>query len=261
MYFEFQSDITFTSAVTGWRKMKFKYVTLTDKGLKRTDNEDAFGVFDVEDGLLVLVCDGLGGNKAGDIASRLAVQTISKTFTKLKGIEYLERIRLSILEANKTVVDESNKDFDRKGMATTVEALFLKDDNAYWGHVGDSRIYYLRNNKLKQLSKDHSLVQKLIDEGYLTLKEAENHPNKNIIMRALGDSNSLDVDLSKLKINSNDSSKFFVCTDGVTTVLNDNDLEKLLVNKNIHYTSEMIANLVDKRGAPDNYTFVIIAKN
>ncbi len=241
--------------------MKFKYVTLTDKGLKRTDNEDAFGIFEADEGLLAVVCDGLGGNKAGDIASKLAVQTIAKTFTALKGNEYLERIKISILEANKIVMEESNKDFDRKGMATTVEALFLKDDNAYWGHVGDSRIYYLRNNKLKQLSKDHSLVQKLIDEGYLTFKEAENHPNKNIIMRALGDSNSLEVDLSKLKINPNDSSKFFICTDGVTTVLNNNELEKLLVNKNIHYISEMIANLVEKRGAPDNYTFVIIARS
>lgn len=240
--------------------MKFKYVTLTDRGLKRTDNEDSLGVFEAEGGLLTIVCDGLGGNKAGDIASKLAVQTISKTFTTLKGAEYLERIRLSILEANKTVIDESNKDFDRKGMATTVEVLFLKDDNAYWGHVGDSRIYYLKNNKLKRLSKDHSLVQKLIDEGYLTLKEAENHPNKNIIMRALGDSDILEVDLSKLKINPNDSGKFFVCTDGVTTVVNDSELEKLLENKNIHYISEMIANLVEKRGAPDNYTFVIITK-
>ena len=241
--------------------MKFKYVTLTDIGLKRTDNEDSFGVFETEGGLLAVVCDGLGGNKAGDIASKLAVQAISKTFTTLKGAEYLERIRFSILEANKIVIDESNKDFDRKGMATTVEVLFLKDDNAYWGHVGDSRIYYLKNNKLKQLSKDHSLVQKLIDEGYLTLKEAENHPNKNIIMRALGDSNSLEVDLSKIKINPDDPGKFFVCTDGVTTVVNDSELEKLLENKNIHYISEMIANLVEKRGAPDNYTFVIIAKS
>ncbi len=238
--------------------MKFKYVTLTDTGLKRTENEDSFGVFEVENGLLAVVCDGLGGNKAGDIASKLAVQTISTTFQNLEEVEYLERIRLSILEANKIVMEESSKDFDRKGMATTVEALFLKDDTAYWGHVGDSRLYYLKNKKLKQLSKDHSLVQKLIDEGYLTLKEAENHPNKNIIMRALGDSENVEVDVSKLKINPDDSSKFFICTDGVTTVIQNNELEEILISDNSHYISEVIANLVEKRGAPDNYTFVII---
>ena len=238
--------------------MKFKYVTLTDVGLKRSDNEDSFGVFDVEDGLLVVVCDGLGGNKAGDVASKLAVQTIAKTFQNLSDTEYLERIKLSILEANKKVMEESNKDFDRKGMATTAETLFLKDDTAFWGHVGDSRIYYLKNNKLKQLSKDHSLIQKLIDEGYLTLKEAENHPNKNIIMRALGDSDNVEVDVSKMKINAADFGKFFICTDGVTTVVQNDELEKILNNDNVHYISEVIANLVEKRGAPDNYTFVII---
>ena len=238
--------------------MKFKYVTLTDVGLKRSDNEDSFGVFDVENGLLVVVCDGLGGNKAGDVASKLAVQTIAKTFQNLSDTEYLERIKLSILEANKKVMEESNKDFDRKGMATTAETLFLKDDTAFWGHVGDSRIYYLKNNKLKQLSKDHSLIQKLIDEGYLTLKEAENHPNKNIIMRALGDSDNVEVDVSKMKINASDFGKFFICTDGVTTVVQNDELEKILNNDNVHYISEVIANLVEKRGAPDNYTFVII---
>jgi serine/threonine protein phosphatase PrpC len=238
--------------------MKFKYVTLTDTGLKRIENEDSFGVYNVEGGLLVVVCDGLGGNKAGNVASKLAVETISKTFQSLNSAEYLDRIRLSILEANKIVIEESNKDFDRKGMATTVETLFLKGDTAYWGHVGDSRIYYLKNNKLKQLSKDHSLVQKLIDEGYLTLKEAENHPNKNIIMRALGDSENVEVDTSKLKISREDSGKSFVCTDGVTTVLQNDELESILVNNNPHYISEAIASLVEKRGAPDNYTFVII---
>ncbi len=238
--------------------MKFKYVTLTDTGLKRTENEDSFGVYDVEGGLLVVVCDGLGGNKAGEIASKLAVQTIAKTFQDLTDTEYLERIKASILEANKVVVEESNKDFDRKGMATTVETLFLKDDTAYWGHVGDSRIYCLKGDKLKQLSKDHSLVQKLIDEGYLTLKEAENHPNKNIIMRALGDSDSLEIDISKLKINTKEKIRFFMCTDGVTTVVQNDELESILSNDNPHYISEVIANLVEKRGAPDNYTFVII---
>ena len=238
--------------------MKFKYVTLTDVGLKRSDNEDSFGVYEVDNGLLVIVCDGLGGNKAGDIASKLAVQTIAQTFQNLTDTECLERIKLSILEANKKVMEQSNKDFDMKGMATTAETLFLKDDTAFWGHVGDSRIYYLKNQKLKQLSKDHSLIQKLIDEGYLTLKEAENHPNKNIIMRALGDSENVEVDVSKLKINPAEFGKFFVCTDGVTTVLQNDELEKILNNNNVHYISEVIANMVEKRGAPDNYTFVII---
>jgi len=144
-------------------------------------------------------------------------------------------------------------------MATTIEVLFLKDNNAYWGHVGDSRIYFLRNGNLKQLTKDHSLVQKLVDEGYLTIKEAENHPNKNIIMRALGDNNNVEIDLSKIKLNSSDDFLFFMCTDGVTGVMNDNELEKIFSNYN--KINDTLTKQIIQRGAPDNFSFVIIAKN
>jgi len=240
--------------------MKFSYATQSDVGLKRSDNEDHLGVFELNEGLLVVVCDGLGGNKAGDIASKLAVKTVEESFRNLTDKDILERIKHSILDANKMVVDESNKDFDMKGMATTVEVLFLQNDTAYWGHVGDSRIYYLKNDKLIQLSKDHSLVQKLVDEGYLTLKEAENHPNKNIIMRALGDSASIEVDLSKLKISPKDNGKFFVCTDGVTGVVNDSELEQILQNPDLDSIVQQLSVLVEDRGAPDNFSFVVIGR-
>lgn len=241
--------------------MSFRYITQSNTGLKRSENEDALGVFEIDNGMLVIVCDGLGGNKAGEVASQLAVKTIASKFKETRGKDILERIKTSILEANRTVLEESNKDFDRKGMATTVEALYLKDDNAYWGHVGDSRIYYLKGGKLKQLSKDHSLVQKLVDEGYLTLKEAEHHPNKNIIMRALGDNTSVEVDLSKLKISSSDKGKFFLCTDGVTTVVNDSELEELLSGDDFDQISDELSSLVEERGAPDNFSFVILSRD
>ena len=241
--------------------MSFRYITQSNTGLKRDDNEDALGVYEIEDGLLVIVCDGLGGNKAGEVASNLAVKTIASKFKETNEKDILERLRSSVLEANKTVLEESNKDFDMKGMATTVEVLYLKDDNAYWAHVGDSRIYYIKGGKLKQLSKDHSLVQKLVDEGYLTLKEAEHHPNKNIIMRALGDNVSVEVDLSKLKISASDKGKFFLCTDGVTTVVKDSELEKILSGDNFDEMSDEISSLVEERGAPDNFSFVILSRD
>ncbi len=240
--------------------MKFKHTFVSKIGLKRIDNEDSVGVFEVEDGLLAIVCDGLGGNKAGEVASKLTVETIYDVFKNMNQNDFLVRIQNSITEANNTVLEKSSNDVDLNGMATTAEVLFLKGDNAYWGHVGDSRIYNLRNGKLKQLTKDHSLVQKLVDEGYLTLKEAENHPNKNIIMRALGDKNAVDIDLSKLKISQRDDFKFFVCTDGVTAVLGDSDLQSLLKLKDINIIADKVCNLVEERGAPDNYTFVLISK-
>jgi PPM family protein phosphatase len=240
--------------------MKFVYSSLSKTGLRRNTNEDYLGVFELEGGLLVVVCDGLGGNKAGEVASRLTVESIYKSFTGSDEHDYLARIKNSIANANKHINQVSSANNDFKGMATTVEVLYIKDYVAYWGHVGDSRIYYMHNEKLKQISKDHSLVQKLVDEGYLTLKEAENHPNRNIIIRALGDSNNIDVDLSKLKFNSGDNTIFFVCTDGVTTVINDIELEGLLLYKDPEKTTLKISRIIEERGAPDNYSFVIITK-
>jgi protein phosphatase len=238
--------------------MEYKYSSLTNIGLKRTGNEDFLGVFEIDNGILAIVCDGLGGNKAGEIASQLGVNSVYELFKSSSQNDYLEKIKSSILGANKILIEKSSSNNDLKGMATTIEVLFLKDNTAFWGHVGDSRIYHLRNGKLKQLTKDHSLVQKLVDEGYLTLKEAEHHPNKNIIMRALGDNSAVEIDLSKIKLNPADNSIFFLCTDGVTGVIQDSELEPIL--SDYESINNRLTILIEKRGAPDNFSFVVIAK-
>jgi PPM family protein phosphatase len=240
--------------------MSFTYIQESKVGLKRTNNEDALGVFNVDGGILTIVCDGLGGNNAGEIASNLCVDAIKKNFINSDEPDYLKKIKFSIEEANKLILEESSKKNQFDGMATTAEVLFLKDKTAYWGHIGDSRIYDLINGKLKQLTKDHSLVQKLIDDGYLTLNQAETHPNKNIIMRALGDTDSIEIDLSKLRLAPSDKHKFFLCTDGVTNVVNQEELEKMLQVKDANLISQKLVSLVEERGAPDNFSFVLLVQ-
>src|ERR1035437_3646632 len=163
--------------------MDYKYSSVTNIGLKRLDNEDSLGIYKIENGILAIVCDGLGGNNAGDIASQLSVNMVYEFFKSSNQEDYLERIKSAITEANNSILHKSSTNNIFKGMATTIDVLFLLENTAYFGHVGDSRIYFLRNGKLKHLTKDHSLVQKLIDEGLLTINEAEHHPNRNIIMR------------------------------------------------------------------------------
>ena len=238
--------------------MKFTYIKESKVGMKRTNNEDSIGIFNVDGGLLAVVCDGLGGNNAGEIASGLCVEVIHKYFIESNESDYLKRIKDSIEDANRKIKEESSKENQLDGMATTAEILFIKDKTAYWGHVGDSRIYNLKNGKLKQLTKDHSLIQKLIDDGYLTLNQAETHPNKNIIMRALGDSESVEVDLSKTKLIPSDTHKFFLCTDGVSNVINHEELEKLLRDEEPESISKNITKLIEKRGAPDNFSYVLL---
>lgn len=241
--------------------MKYQHVSISETGLRREENEDSFGVFELEDGLLTVLCDGLGGNKAGEVASSLSVETIYNSFIKSDKSDYLERINDAISAANRMIIEESSSTPAFKGMATTVEVLYLNSANAYWGHIGDSRIYKLINNKIKQLTKDHSLVQRLVDEGYLTLKEAENHPNRNIIMKALGDTADVEADLSKVKLLPKDNIKFFVCSDGVTSVVTDNELQEILSDTDSELISKQLSKLIEDRGAPDNYTFVLISRD
>jgi len=240
--------------------MKYIHLSLSKIGLKRLDNEDAVGVFEIDNGILAVLCDGLGGNKAGEVASQLTIETVRNIFSEDDNTDSLSKIKQAIIESNNAIIKNANADFDLKGMATTAEVLYLKDDTAFWGHIGDSRIYLLKNSKLKQLTKDHSLVQKLVDEGYLTMKEAENHPNKNIIMRALGDNDNIEIDLSKQKINAADDVKFFLCSDGVTTVIKDEELQNILSENDLESVSKTLADLIEERGAPDNFSFIIISK-
>lgn len=239
--------------------MNLKFIYESKIGLKRSGNEDYVGVFNVEEGLLSVVCDGLGGNRAGDIASKLTVEAIFNSFSNSLESNYLNRIRFSLGYANKVILEEAKRFSDKKGMATTAEVLFIKNNKAYLGHIGDSRSYFFHNGKIKQLTKDHSLVQRLVDEGYITKKQAENHPNKNIIVRAIGDNELIEIDLHEFELNNKEEWKFLVCTDGVTTVLDDETLAFILNINNLENVSDALCKKVEEKGAPDNYSFVLVS--
>ncbi len=233
----------------------FKYVTESRTGLKRSLNEDSVGTHKIDDGLLIIVCDGLGGNNAGDIASNLTVRTIFNYFKNSSQSDYLERIKSALELANSELRNYAYNNPEVRGMGTTAEVIYLGQSNIYWGHVGDSRIYLFSNGTLRQLTKDHSLVQKLVDDGRLTLKEAEKHPNRNIITKALGKSPIVDTDLSKARINT--GFKFFICTDGVNSVVSDEELTEIL-KQDFELSAPSLVKLIENRGAPDNYSFVIV---
>jgi protein phosphatase len=241
--------------------VNYKYISASKAGLKREENEDALGVFEVDGGLLVVVCDGLGGNKGGKTASHTAVEIIYRSFRNLKISNYLERINATIQEANCAILRQSLNESHLSGMATTAEVLFFSDSTAYWGHVGDSRIYLFKNDKLEKLTKDHTFIQKLLDEGMLTLKSAETFPDKNVLTRALGGISKLEVDSDKLKFDHNDNCFILICTDGVTTTIPDTEIEEILSLKDHEEISNKLSSLVEERGAPDNFTYVLISKN
>ena len=134
----------------------------------------------------------------------------------------------------------------------------MKENIVYWGHIGDSRIYHLKSKRLNQITKDHSLVQKLLDEGYITHKQAANHPQKNVIVKALGDSETIEPDISKIRINLNEGNKFFICSDGVSNLISDEELEEVLILNDLEVIKNKIIKMIKLRGAFDDYSFIII---
>ncbi len=239
--------------------MKLSYIYSSRVGLKRSSNEDYVEIFEIGEGLLGVVCDGLGGNNAGEEASKIAVNIIYTYFLDHQEEEYQERINNAILAANRTIINVASKEIDKRGMATTAEVLFIDKNKSYWGHVGDSRIYFLDEDTLIQVTKDHSLVQKLLDDGHITPKEAMNHPQKNIIMRALGDKVSVIVDTGTLEFDKQRNWKFLMCTDGVSNMFHSSEIETLLKENDLEKLSKMLSSKIDERGAPDNYSYIIIS--
>lgn len=241
--------------------MNFSYTIISKIGFLRKSNEDSVEVFKYPDGILAIVCDGLGGNKAGEFASQKTVELINQAFKNSTELDYVERIREAIHFANKNIFRQSKTDFKYFGMSSTVEVVFINENFIYWGHIGDSRIYYFHSGKLKLLTKDHSLVQQLVDEGNIAPNAIHSHPSKNVIIKAVGNSLKPDIDLSKMRINKEDRCKMLICTDGVNAVVNDIEIENILAHNQFERAADQLVNRIESSGAPDNFSFIIFQRN
>lgn len=239
--------------------MGYKYCKYSSIGKNRAFNEDVIEISEVNDGLLFILCDGMGAEQIDRSASVLAAKFIRTYFESENGGNYLENLNNSIIEANNFIYNQSNGSSVIKSKpATTVELLYLKDNFAYIAHIGDSRIYLNKNGKLKQLTKDHSLVQKLVDEGFLTILQAEHHPEKNVVLKALGEKGLIDSDLMKLKLNEYDNNKFFICSDGVISVLSNDEISDILTFSNCDKILDTLPQLIKSKGVVDDFSFIYI---
>ncbi|MBQ8000148.1 MAG: Stp1/IreP family PP2C-type Ser/Thr phosphatase [Ruminococcus sp.] len=234
----------------------------SDIGLVRTSNQDdcRFGVFSPCCAWAV-VCDGMGGANGGNIASAVAVDVISEQIQQLYD-EKLSKEQLATLltdivqRANAQVFDMAMSDPELEGMGTTCEFVFVKDRTVHVVHVGDSRTYAIRGGKIKQLTEDHSIVQEMVRRGEITPEEAMNHPNKNIITRALGIRPEVNIDYIEANFTYGDV--LLICTDGLTNCVSTGDIVKI-VHEN--RGEDMTNKLVDKAkegGGTDNITVTVI---
>jgi protein phosphatase len=240
--------------------MDYKYTSISKKGSNKERNEDFIGILELEDGILCIVCDGLGGELEPRRASELCVKSIQTYFLESNKKNHLSKIRESIITANAELfgISISNKKY--KGMATTSDVVFFNNHTIYWGHIGDSRIYHLKNGKLHQLTKDHSLVQQMIDRGYISMRAASKHPNKNVIMSALGESLDIEIDASKLILDKEANHRFLICSDGVNAVISNEELEIILKENDLDECVDILDKKIQSAGAPDDYSVIIIER-
>lgn len=231
---------------------------LSDIGRKRTANEDYYGLFSGNFGTLIVVCDGMGGHKGGAFASRLAVETIKFHFERLPDeFNPTEELRNALIKANKNILEKASESEELKEMGSTAVVLLIKGHNAYYAHIGDSRIYLIREGKIHQLTKDHSLVQQLVDSGIINQENAKNHPQKNVITRSLGSSDKNQPEIAEpITIFKNDI--FILCTDGLTGYLSDNELLEIATTNDCQTSCLKMVDLANERGGSDNITVQVI---
>ena len=224
--------------------------TLTDTGRRRRHNEDAF----VAEPPLFAVADGMGGAQAGELASSLAAAALKDSQEPSGGGE--ERVDELIQQANRRVYERQSQDAAASGMGTTMTVALVEDGRVAFGHVGDSRAYLIRGGALEQLTEDHSLVAELVRSGRLSPEEAEGHPQRSVITRALGTDPDVDVDTFSVETKLGDL--FLICSDGLTSMVDDETiLEEIARNRHdLKSAAKALVRAANKGGGEDNITVV-----
>lgn len=242
---------------------------MSDVGLARSHNEDCFGI-DAENRLAV-VADGMGGHSHGEVASRIAVQSIHDTVSKtahqedssVDGNGSKNEVQSRVLaeamrRAHQQVLGAIREDGSLYGMGTTVVGFLLQGDKAVVAHVGDSRAYRVHQDRLELLTQDHTWVNEQVVAGFLSAEQARVHPLKNVITRALGGESDVIVDTREFAVEEGDL--YLLCSDGLTTMLNDGDIHSAVdLEAGLESTCRSLVQAANSRGGLDNVTVVLVA--
>ena len=239
-------------------------VQLSDPGRQREINEDAFGRYEPSDaadaarGWLYVVADGMGGHAAGDVASKLAMGAILHEYYESSDWEDpAQGLHLAIVRANDAVYSKGQSDPRLLKMGTTVVAAIVQGQMLTLANVGDSRGYLLREGRLEQLTRDHSWVAKAVEDGVLTLEQARQHPDRNVIYRSLGADAIVEVQTYSRRLHAGD--RVLLCSDGLTDVLHDGDIAGIAGGANPGSAAKQLVAEANQRGGPDNITVTLIA--
>lgn len=243
---------------------EFLITGLTDPGRVRGQNEDNIAM--VPEIGLAVVADGMGGHRAGEVASRLAVEaiqrhvvnTLAAAGTSNTGAIEVALVRAAIQRANQAIHDHARENPEYAGMGSTVVVTLFYGDKLCVGHVGDSRLYRFRDTILEQVTEDHSVVQELVSRGLATAEEARQSISKNLVTRALGIDPQVEAGIGEHDVYDDDV--YLLCSDGLNDVLADGDIEMMLTEhgRNLETTARHMVDTANQRGGPDNISVVLV---
>ena len=244
------------------RHLVIRAALRTDVGLVRSENQD-FGTYTTAEeekeshpgGRLLIVADGMGGHRGGATASRLAAETVKAQYLGSETADIPAALKESLVRANARIFSEAQSNPELRGMGTTTSVLAVRGDKGWLAHVGDSRIYLVRGDDIRQLTDDHSLVATMVREGLLTSAEAENHPRRNVLQRSMGVAEEVEVDVrGPIEVQPGDT--FILCSDGLHGLVKENEL-KAIAQKPIEAAADEFLRKALERGAPDNVTVIV----
>jgi len=240
-------------------KIQIEQFGLTDIGNVRKANEDNFGFMETPNGPLFTVCDGMGGHVGGATASQIAVENILRIIANAPGDSPSVEINNAIVSANKEILDTATANPELKGMGTTCTVMLVTPASIHIGHVGDSRIYLLTKNILHRITKDHSFVQTLVDAGAINESEAESHPRKNELTKALGVRQSVEPTVNHHPIQPATGDVFMLCSDGLCGLVSDRMMEDILLrNHDLQSAATSLINAAKSAGGYDNITVQLV---
>ncbi len=236
------------------------YFAKTHQGKVRRNNEDSiYAPMIYGSGYFAVVADGMGGHNAGEVASGIVVDTLRERLNAVKPNDVTEiLLRSAFTEANSRVLADARANPDRSGMGSTATAAVIYGDAAMIGHVGDSRAYLFREGLLKQLTRDHSYVQMLLDLGYINEQQAAEHPQKNIITRAVGTEEDMTADIYHVTLKDGDC--LLLCTDGLNVMISDTQIAEIL-GGGFESAADQLVEAALEAGGADNVSVVLIVKD
>lgn len=240
-----------------------KFVSKTDIGRVRTENQDRVWVgYLKDDVIMAVVCDGMGGEKAGGVASGMTMEIFSERMQKgfrndIDG-NSLRNLMITSIEAANTLVYEKANNPEMQGMGTTCVAVVIRGHRAYIINVGDSRAYCIsKDGSISQITKDHTMVRMLVDQGEISEDEVQEHPQRNYITRAVGAREDISVDYFEIDISNSD--KILLCSDGLSGYLDEEKILRIISTHDINAASDALINKANERGGYDNITVVLIS--